>query len=152
VNEIIPSLFVGTREDAAALGATVPISWECISVTEYRAIYGRNEECPNEPVGSIDLPFMKTGTADPAILNAIAETIAAALDAGKRVLVHCVHAHERSPLAIVWYLVWSGQATSLESAYEHMTRKHPSTELRLKWLRGSIPQVHADVPTPLELS
>jgi hypothetical protein len=145
VNEIVPRLFVGTREDAAALGTTVPISWECISVTEYRAIYGRNEECPNEPVGSIDLPFMKTGTVDPAVLNVIAETIAASLAAGKRVLVHCVHAHERSPLAIVWYLVWSRQATTLEAAYEHVMKAHPETELRLKWLRGAVPQAASTV-------
>jgi hypothetical protein len=138
--EIIPQLFVGTREDAAALGAEVPSEWTCISVTEYRAAYGHAEELPNEPLGSIDAPFMLSeGATRGEALDKIAETIAASMTIGKKILVHCVHAHERSPLAIAWYLIWSGQAATLEVAYAHVSRRHPETENRLKWVQGIYP-------------
>lgn len=144
-SEILPGLFVGTREDAAALGPSVPDDWTCLSVTEYRARYGRKEELPNEPEGSLDMPFMmvdKAGKwhADNHKLDLIAETIWWKLSLGKKVLVHCVHAQERSPLAIVWYLVWNGSAPSIERAYDAVTRLHARTERRDKWLRGSTPK------------
>lgn len=132
--EILPGLFVGTREDAENLGAVVPGDWTCISVTEYRAIYGRKEELPREPRGSIDWPFMKTGKADSAMLDLIAEEIWRSRHRGKKVLVHCVHAHERSPLAIAWYLVWIGKARDIDEAYTQIRRLHPTTELRSQWL------------------
>jgi hypothetical protein len=138
VTEIEPNLFVGTREDAAALGTAVPPDWCCISVTEYRAKYGRGEELPNEPSGALELPFMITGQADPVVLDRIAKLVGDQLRSGKRVLVHCVHAHERSPLAIMWYLAWTGRMT-LEIAYTAVMAKHPSTENRLKWVDGVRP-------------
>ena len=139
MTEIITNLFVGTREDAAALGAVVPDGWTVISVTEYRAHYGRSEELPSEPQGALDIPFMRSGTAEPHVLDAISEVIKSRLRVGDRVLVHCVHAHERSPLAIVWHLARVGLAPSIEAAYEIVCAKHPAMELRLKWLRGAIP-------------
>lgn len=139
LSEIEPRLFVGTREDAAALGTIVPPDWCCISVTEYRAKYGRVEELPNEPLGAIELPFMQTGEADPAMLDQIAATIDQQLGLGKRVLVHCVHAKERSPLAIAWYLAWAGSVT-LETAYASVAKKHPLTEDRLKWVKRARPR------------
>jgi hypothetical protein len=138
LSEIEPRLFVGTREDAAALGPIVPADWCCISVTEYRAKYGRAEELPNEPLGAIELPFMQTGKADAAVLDEIATTIERELSAGKNVLVHCVHAHERSPLAIMWYLAWR-EGLLLEIAHARVAAKHPSTENRLKWVQGLNP-------------
>ena len=139
MTEIIPNLFVGTPEDAAALGAVVPDGWTCISVTEYRARYGRAGEFPNEPVGSVDLPFMLPGYAEPHVLDAISEIIKSRLRVGNRVLVHCVHAHERSPLAIVWHLARMGLAPTIEAAHEAVLAKHPTTERRTHWLRGAIP-------------
>ena len=134
MTEIFPNLFVGTREDAAALGAVVPPHWLCLAVTEYR------DELPNEPAGSIDMQFMdrEHGCAMIDKLDAIAEQIDLGLGC-RKVLVHCVHAHERSPLAIVWYLAWSGRFSSIEAAYEHVCKLHPSTERRDKWLRGATP-------------
>ena len=106
--EILPNLFVGTREDAEALGERVPDDWACISVTEYRSRYKRKEELPREPIGSLDMPFMADWPgewhADPHKLDLIAETIWWRLQAGKKVLVHCIHAQERSPLMGAWYL------------------------------------------------
>ena len=39
-----------------------------------------------------------------------------------------VEAHERSPLAIAWYLVKSKQAADLNAAYGIVCAKHPPTE------------------------
>lgn len=139
MTEIEPNLFVGTREDAASLGAEVPADWCCISVTEYRAKYGRGEELPNEPRGAIELPFMlQEGAARKEALDAIALAIDDAIVFGKRVIVHCVHAHERSPLAVAWYLAWTGRMT-LEAAHELVVARHPPAEDRLRWVEGIRP-------------
>jgi len=141
--EIIPNLYVGTREAAEALGPRVPDDWACISVTEYRSRYKRKEELPNEPEGSLDLPFMTDipggWHADRHKLDLIAETIWWRLLHGKKVLVHCIHAQERSPIAVAWYLAWSGEAPPLSYAYEVVAKRHPRTERRDKWLRDAVP-------------
>lgn len=142
--EIVPSFFIGTREDAEALGPRVPHDWACISVTEYRSRYKRTEELPNEPVGSLDMPFMADWPngwhADPHKLDLIAETIWWKIQTGKNVLVHCIRAQERAPLTAVWYLVWSGMAPSIAHAYATVIKLHPRTERRDdKWLRGATP-------------
>jgi hypothetical protein len=143
-SEILPKLFVGTREDAEALGPRVPDDWACISVTEYRSRYKRTEELPNEPVGSLDMPFMADRPggwhADPHKLDLIAEVIWWKLQAGKKVLVHCIHAQERAPLTAAWYLAWSGAAPSIAAAYATVEKLHPRTERRDdRWLRGASP-------------
>ena len=141
--EIVPNLFVGTRDDAEAIGESVPDGWACISVTEFRSRYKRTEELPYEPVGSLDLPFMADWPsgwhADPHKLDLIAETIWWRLKAGKKVLVHCIHAQERAPIAVAWYLAWSGAESSMQSAYETVAKLHPRTERRDTWLRGASP-------------
>lgn len=138
---ILPNLFLGTREDAEALGELLPDDWACISVTEYRSRYKRTEELPLEPVGSLDMPFMVDWPdgwhADPHKLDLIAETIWWKLQLGKKVLVHCIHAQERAPLATTWYLAWSGAAPSIARAYEMVAKLHARTERRDKWLRGA---------------
>jgi hypothetical protein len=143
--EILPNFFIGAREDAEALGTRVPDDWTCISVTEYRSRYGRKEELPHEPVGSLDMPFMADRPggwhADPHKLDLIAETIWWRLQIGKKVLVHCIHAQERAPLTAVWYLAWSGEASSIDHAYEIVAKLHPKTQRRdNKWLRGVAPK------------
>jgi hypothetical protein len=142
--EILPNFFIGTREDAEALGTRVPDDWVCISVTEYRSRYKRKEELPREPEGSLDLPFMVDWPngwhACPHKLDLIAETIWWKLQIGKKVLVHCIHAQERAPLTAVWYLVWSGAAPTILRAYETVAKLHERTERRDdKWLRGASP-------------
>ena len=145
--EILPNLFLGTREDAEALGTCVPEDWVCISVTEYRSRYKRTEELPNEPVGSLDVPFMADWPdgwhADPHKLDLIAEILWWRLQEGKKVLVHCIHAQERSPIAIAWYLAWSGETFSFAAAYDLVAKLHPRTERRDKWLRGAVPKKRA---------
>ena len=142
--EVLPNLFVGTREDAEALGTRVPDDWSCISVTEYRSRYKRKEELPREPEGSLDMPFMADWPdgwhADPHKLDLIAETIWWKLQSDKKVLVHCIHAQERSPLATAWYLAWSGAAPTILHAYETVAKLHQRTERRDKWLRGVSPK------------
>ena len=141
--EIIPGLFLGTREAAEALGPRVPDDWACISVTEYRSRYKRKEELPNEPDGSLDMPFMTDAPggwhADRHKLDLIAEMIWWRILHGKKVLVHCIHAQERAPIAVAWYLAWSGEAPSLAYAYELVAKRHPRTERRDKWLRDAVP-------------
>jgi hypothetical protein len=135
MNEIVPNLFVGTADDAASLGTVVPSGWMVISVTEYRVHYGRGEECPREPQGSHDMPFMLwEGELRRRKLDDIARLIAAGLDAGERVLVHCVKAHERSPLAVTYYLMHFGLVPDVDLAYTLVKRKHPETEDRRHWL------------------
>lgn len=153
--EILPKLFLGGRTDAEALGARVPEDWACISVTEYRSRYKRREELPHEPEGSLDMPFMADGPdgwhADPHKLNLIAETIWWRLQIGKKVLVHCIHAQERAPLTIAWYLAWSGASPSILRAYETVAKRHPRTERRDKWLRGAGPRrLRPELPALLE--
>lgn len=147
--QIAPQLFVGTRDDAEALGERVPDDWVCISVTEYRSRYKRTEELPYEPMGSLDLPFMTDQPngwhADTHKLDLIAEIISWRLQAGKKVLVHCIQGQERSPLAVAWYLTWSGTLPSMQSAYETVAKLHPRTERRDAWLRGASPTA---VPQP----
>jgi hypothetical protein len=142
--EIAPNLYLGTREDAEALGKRVPDDWACISVTEYRSRYKRKEELPHEPDGALDMPFMTDVPdgwhADRHKLDLIAETIWWRLLYGKKVLVHCIHAQERSPIAVAWYLAWSGEAPSLAVAYERVGKLHPRTERRDKWLRDAKPK------------
>jgi hypothetical protein len=142
--EVLPNLFLGTREDAEALGTRVPDDWACLSVTEYRSRYGRKEELPNEPDGSLDMPFMTDRPggwhADGHKLDLIAEMIWWRLQEGKKVLVHCIHAQERSPLAVAWYLAWCGEASTLARAYEIVAKRHPRTERRDKWLRDAVPR------------
>jgi hypothetical protein len=142
--EILPKLFLGGRFDAEALGSRVPDDWTCVSVTEYRSRYKRREELPSEPEGSLDMPFMIDWPdgwhADPHKLDLIAETIWWKLQIGKKVLVHCIHAQERAPLATAWYLAWSGAAPSFLRAYETIAKLHPRTERRDKWLRGVLPK------------
>jgi hypothetical protein len=141
--EILPSFYVGTREDAEALGTRVPDDWTCISVTEYRSRYKRKEELPREPIGSLDMPFMADWPdgwhADPHKLDLIAETIWWNIQAGKKVLVHCIHAQERAPLTAAWYLAWSGAMPSIVQAYETIQKLHPRTERRDKWIREATP-------------
>lgn len=141
--EVIPRLFLGTREDAETLGIVVPEDWACVSVTEYRSRYKRKEELPNEPDGSLDMPFMTDVPngwhADRHKLDLIAETIWWRLQSGKKVLVHCIHGQERSPLAVAWYLAWCGEVSSLSRAYEIVEKRHPRTERRDKWLRDATP-------------
>lgn len=142
--EVLPNLYLGTREDAEALGPRVPDDWACISVTEYRSRYKRTEELPREPVGSLDMPFMADWPdgwhADPHKLDLIAEIIWWKIQLGKKVLVHCIRAQERAPLAVAWYLAWSGAAPSMRRAYETIATIHPLTERRDKWVRGAEPR------------
>ena len=151
--EILPHLYLGTREDAEALGERVPDGWACISVTEYRSRYKRDEELLLEPVGSLDLPFMADWPggwhADPHKLDLIAETIWWKLQLGKKVLVHCIRAQERAPLAVAWYLAWSGAAPSVAAAYALVSKLHPRTELRPAWVRDAAPCTKPPAVAPL---
>lgn len=135
MTEIIPGFYIGTAREAAELGRRVPPDWVCISVTEYRAHYGRSEECPNEPIGSHDLPFMHVVGAN---RRAFLERIVSVIDEGRRrkskVLVHCVQAVERSPLIAAWYLFRSGRARDLDTAYAQVIAKHPHTQRRDRWI------------------
>ena len=112
------------------------MSGEKISVTEYDGKLRPKNEIPNEPIGSVSRPFMASdGAARIRMLDEIARDIGAALAVGRLVLVHCVQAHERSPLAIAWYLVKSKQAADLNAAYGIVCAKHPPTERRDAWTR-----------------
>jgi hypothetical protein len=126
MDEIIPNLFIGDKFDAEKLGNAE--GWLIIAVTEYE------NEIPNEPSEAIRRPFMRGDLADTAVLDEIGLIIGASIHHGKKVLVHCVHAHERSPLAIAWYLVQHFKAKDLNEAYDMIIAKHPTAVRRLYWL------------------
>src|SRR5437588_8938317 len=97
-----------------------------MAVTEYI------NEIPNEPKGAEIITFMVFNEEDrPTYLNLISKKIDEYLKANKKVLVHCVHGHERSPLAIAWYLVYSGHSKDLNEAYDFVISKHPTAVRRL---------------------
>ncbi len=140
--EIVPGLFVGDRYAAENLGVfiggfvqVVPKDWHVISVTEYDGVRREKNEIPNEPAGASSKPFMdKHNAARIAMLDDIASEIQGFRMADKRVLVHCVQAKERSPLAIAWYLWRFQYARDLDAAYAIVIAKHPITQRRDAWV------------------
>ena len=137
MTEILPRLFLGDRYAAERLGLFVPPGWHCISVTEYDGRGGRKDEIPNEPYGAARIPFMNIPDkyTRRSTLDDIVVTIDAFLDAGKKVLVHCVQSKERSPLVIAWYLMRKQHAATLDAAYDRVCELHPRTERRISWVQ-----------------
>src|SRR5206468_12588017 len=95
MNEIIPNLFLGDRNDATNLDEFVTEEWRVIAVTEYI------NENPREPKGAEIITFMVfEEERRPLYLNLISKKVDGYLKDNKKVLLHCVHGHERSPLAM----------------------------------------------------
>lgn len=128
MTEIEPNLFVGPSLAAGTLGPDVPPDWCVVSA----------ESDVGVPNGALVFPFAVSDSADNVMLDRAARAIDAQLKAGKKVLVYCAHARERSPLAVAWYLAWTGRLT-MESAQRFVKGRHPSTEDRLHWLNGLRP-------------
>lgn len=137
MTEVLPRLFLGDRYAAESLGKFVPPGWHCISVTEYDGRGGRKDEIPNEPYGAARIPFMDIPDkyTRRQTLDGLVVEIDSFLDAGKKVLVHCVQSKERSPLVIAWYLVRKQHAATLDVAYDRLVILHPRTERRLYWVQ-----------------
>lgn len=75
-------------------------------------------------------PDMK---ASPKQLDIVANMIDAQLKTGKKVLVHCAAGMERSPLAIMWYLMRK-KGMDLKDAYSFVKARRPMVMDSLDWL------------------
>jgi protein-tyrosine phosphatase len=131
LDEIVKNLYLGDYQDALSLGPTVPRGWSILAVTEYL------NETPNEPKGAKISPFMgfppKSDEARMDVLAENAQWISRQLAVSDKVLVHCSHGHERSPLQIVWYL-HGYRGMTLDDAYNLVIKKHPTAVRRLYWI------------------
>lgn len=54
---------------------------------------------------------------------------------GKKVLIHCAAAQERSPLVVAWILYKLGGYKTFDEAYDYVKSIHPITLDRSTWLR-----------------
>jgi protein-tyrosine phosphatase len=72
--------------------------------------------------------------ASPELLNDAADVIEDHVNRYEPLLVHCKGGVERSPLAVVWYLVRSGKYESYDAAYEFVKSKRKVVSNRLFWL------------------
>jgi protein-tyrosine phosphatase len=132
MDEIIPGLYLGNRLDAESLGKSVPDDWRVICVAA-------RHETPNEPKGAIIVGVLfynenKEMWVEPGLLDIVSGYISDWLSQGKKVLLHCIEGHERSPLATAWHLVRIGHSKDLNEAYDFVISKHPQAERRLYWL------------------
>jgi hypothetical protein len=143
MDEIIKNLYLGDYQDALMMAYSswktssggirppIPDGWQYLAVTEYQ------NETPLEPWGAVVSPFMgfapKSDEARVEVLDNNAMLILYWISKEKRVLVHCSHGHERSPLQVVWYL-HKYDGMSLDDAYDFVVKKHPTTARRIYWI------------------
>jgi hypothetical protein len=119
-SEVAPGIFVGGWHDAAAF------------VGERFCVL---DEKPDESMHSTHIPIYNEADdrADPMRLEQLANAVAGAHAAGRRVLIFCGHGVRRSPLAAAWYLHRS-QGLSLDAAYERIRAVRPKVEPARSWL------------------
>lgn len=119
-----PGVILGTEADLARtreLGVTAVVSLCRVGASEVRAAGvepGKHAEVwlidKEEPDANAHLPWTLTDAA---------RTVATLRDAGERVLLHCVHAHHRTPSVAMAYSrlrgVEAGAAERIQSALPH---------------------------------
>lgn len=72
--------------------------------------------------------------ADTYMLNAVAVVAHSYIMRGEKVLIHCGHGIERSPLAVAWYLKKFGGYRTINSAYNYICKLRPQIQRRIHWL------------------
>ncbi|HEX4922203.1 MAG TPA: dual specificity protein phosphatase [Candidatus Bathyarchaeia archaeon] len=149
MNEIIPGLWLGNRDDASAL-SDVHSDWAIIAISDYP-----ENEIPNEPFGAYiysiftNRKFDDEGEivwydscdlrVDQWMLDWIATLAQAYMDIGFQVLIHCVAGIHRSPLVVANMLFKQGYFDSLDAAYNHIKSLRPEIERREYWLKSTNP-------------
>ena len=123
ISEIVPGLSLGTFDAAQA------------TISDFVICVHENPVVLTTPNGrGAWIPIMESeGRASHGRLAAVATLIDAELLAGRRVLVHCHHGVERSPLAVAWFLT-TKHGMTIDSAYRLVMERHPRTQDRRRWL------------------
>ena len=123
MDEIIPGLFVGSIADVQNKGIDVKI-----------CVLNENEVCPS---GTIHIPILKMkGNMIDYLskdnLDKIANIIDDALKSGKKVLVFCMAGVDRSPFAVVYYLMTKRNMMA-HDAYNMVKQKRTMTNQHWDW-------------------
>jgi len=123
MDEIITGLYVGSITDAQSGNIDIKI-----------CVLNENEICPS---GTIHIPILKirNNTIDYLIkenLDKIANIIDDTLKNGKKVLVFCMAGIDRSPFAVVYYLI-SKRNMMAHEAYNLIKQKRKMINQHWEW-------------------
>ena len=110
---VIPSLWIGDRQDAAMWQGDPRFMRICVMASQ--------------PVGSMDL-WMPVSER-----KAIAALLDARLMMGNIVLLYCENGDERAPAAAAFFL-HARRGMSIDEAYETIRGKRPSVIDRREWI------------------
>jgi len=123
MDEVIQGLFVGSIADVQNKGIDIKI-----------CVLNENEVCPS---GTIHIPILKM--KDTMIdylsknnLDKIADIIDNALKGGKKVLVFCMAGIDRSPFAIVYYMI-TKKSMMAHEAYNMIKQKRKIINQHWDW-------------------
>ena len=126
-SEIIPNLFIGNINDSLVFDGDV------ITVVHHNEKYtlAKNatwlpvlEYHPSAVPGAIDEEYANRKNCD-----AVAEAIDTLLQAGRKVLVHCLVGMERSPFAVAYFLQ-KKRGMGYNEAYDLIISKRPFVQRR----------------------
>lgn len=150
LSEILPNLYIGTIHDAIhTMDVEHRSRWGLVIWVAEADEFDTQEVWDLLNVNRLVLhaPFMiytkeidsDTGyqhcRANTEILGTIANIIELAITSGPvPILVHCAAGVERSPLAVIYYLV-AKHRYSLEEAFRFVKQRRPIIEDRLNWLQ-----------------
>jgi protein-tyrosine phosphatase len=81
-----------------------------------------------------NLADVPQGLVAKSALDKCADKISELVKDRFNVLVHCGAGIERSPLAVAWYLVKTGQSDNLDAAYKFLSSKRPQIQDRQQWI------------------
>lgn len=132
--EVVPGLFVGNLQDAAA--------WPGPRLCVLENWPGYWPDYPCRP-GDAHIPIFNGAEASVAALDACAAWLEERLAAGEKVLLHCGAGMERSPLTAAWFL-YRRRGLTWEQAYAVVQAARPLTQRRDAWVpaeaRGLAPK------------
>jgi Dual specificity phosphatase, catalytic domain len=149
LSEIIPNLYIGTINDAIRnelkFGLTICVAeWNNLTEHEQMDLMCQDRRILFAPFmvysrkfndGSAGEPWLiQHCHANTNVLAMIANTIENTLVQGPvPLLINCAAGIERSPLAVVYYLV-SKHRYSFDEAYQFVKLKRPIIDNRLSWI------------------
>ena len=126
VSEILPNLYIGTVNDVVNNAQSFDLKI---------CVLNENDICPS---GSIHLPVNilannQIARVPKQNLEKIVNLIDDALKQNKKVVVFCIGGVDRSPFAVMWYLVTKRGMTPQE-AYNFIKQKRPIIKEHYEWL------------------
>ena len=122
---VIDNLYLGTVNDARTQNFDVKI-----------CVLNENEICP---AGSIHLPVNvvinnQLARVPKQNLDKIADIIDDSLKQNKKVIVFCIGGVDRSPFAVMWYLV-NKRGMTPQDAYNLLKQKRPIVKEHWEWFQ-----------------